>query len=203
MWSIALTAVISVFFIMTAIKTEKAVTQMEKMMTVMALSMLAGLTAGVTAGGLHHGEFASSLLYGISAGTLTGTAAGLPFKGLAVTEGAFTGGMAGMMGAMTAEMLSRGAASAAILVSLLLTGAAFLWTCQWLESRQQLKERASKNAEKAGRNFSFPRLALSCIFLAAVFTVYLLFPLLPSHETESGNTGHEHSLDESGRTVLS
>ncbi|PYZ95497.1 hypothetical protein CR205_18360 [Alteribacter lacisalsi] len=187
-----LPAVLFALFTVTAAKRDQALTLMEKMMTVMALSMLVGLLTGLFAGGLFHENFAAGLLYGVSGGTLLGVLLGLPFKGIAVAEGAFTGGMAGMMGAMTAVMLLPAALTAAVLISLLLFSGACLWSCLLMMSRAPEGE-PSENRKKASPGFTLPWLTVCCVYLLLVFTFFLLSPPVFQTEPGGGPSGHEHS----------
>ncbi|RNA66319.1 hypothetical protein [Alteribacter keqinensis] len=117
-------------FLYFSVKRGNGLTLMEKMMNVMAGAMLTGMVVGFYFGGIFHGTFTHSLTASVASGAIAGAVIGLPYKGLPVVEGLVSGSMAGMMGAMTAEMLPISFVSSAVVILVLATVAAFLWMSQ-------------------------------------------------------------------------
>ncbi|MBU9714610.1 hypothetical protein [Evansella tamaricis] len=108
---------------------------MEKMMLTMGSSMILGITAGVFLGGLYQGQFFASVILSVLAAVLLGFILGWPHGTLGIIEGIFTGGMAGLMGAMTAEMLPIPEVRILLLFLLLLSGLAGFWSIHYWKRR--------------------------------------------------------------------
>ncbi|MDG5787972.1 hypothetical protein QA612_10775 [Evansella sp. AB-P1] len=99
--------ILPLLFYFSGIKNQdKTRTKMEKMMLTMGASMLVGLTFGLFIGAIYHGAYFNSFIISLIVTTIVGFLIGLPHGKITVIEGVFSGGMAGIMGAMTAEMLS-------------------------------------------------------------------------------------------------
>ncbi|GGE57075.1 hypothetical protein [Priestia taiwanensis] len=96
-------------------------TLMEQMVFIMAFSMSIGLSIGFYVGVLLKGDLLYSALLAIAGSGLIGFLIGICFHLYTGLEGLFSGIMAGMMGAMTAEMLTNQQAHSILLISLLLT----------------------------------------------------------------------------------
>ncbi|MFA9556621.1 hypothetical protein ACERII_04835 [Evansella sp. AB-rgal1] len=103
-------------------------TKMEKMMLAMGGSMLVGFTLGLFIGGIFHGSFLTSLILSVILSTVVGIYIGIPHGNIEIVEGLFTGGMAGLMGAMTAEMLSIPELRIVLLLFFLLIGLGAFWS---------------------------------------------------------------------------
>ncbi|SDZ12465.1 hypothetical protein SAMN05421736_106168 [Evansella caseinilytica] len=113
-------------------------TKMEKMTLAMGGSMLVGMTIGLFIGGLFHGSFFSSLLLSVFATAVVGLIIGKPHGIIESVEGLFTGGMAGLMGTMTAEMLSIPELRILLLLFFLLMGLGAFWSLQfWRKSPEK------------------------------------------------------------------
>ncbi|MDQ0256106.1 hypothetical protein J2S74_003505 [Evansella vedderi] len=165
-------------------------TKMEKMMLAMGGSMLVGFTIGIYFGGLLHGAFFSSLLISIIVTSVIGILIGLPHGNLATIEGLFTGGMAGLMGAMTAEMLSIPEVRILLLLLLLLMGLGAFWSLHFWK----------KGESVVRKSLTFlVHFSTMCYLLLVTF----IFIWMPPFEDKRGIHGeHDHTLYDNMMNML-
>ncbi|WP_026688756.1 hypothetical protein [Alteribacter aurantiacus] len=169
-----------------------ALSLMEQMMNVMAIAMLVGVATGFYFGGLFHGTFTHSLVASVVVAAILGMILGFPFKGLPVIEGLFSGAMAGMMGAMTAEMLPLSFVSTTVVLLLMVSVTAILWTAQ-----RTIREHAlSQN--KTSHAYNYTWLVFSLVYLGFSFMVMITAPVYVEpggHQppVESHHQNHSHT----------
>ncbi len=147
----------------------------------MALAMLYGLTTGIYAGGLFHGLFFYSLAVALASGVILGVVLGWPLHRMAMVEGGFSGGMAGMMGAMTAEMLTIREVSIGLFFFMLLTIVCTLTTLQWVKAKN-----------KKSTPFSFKCLIVTMSYVGIAFYFYTTAPPFIDMQTEIDEPSHDH-----------
>lgn len=156
-------------------------TKMEKMMLAMGASMLVGFSIGVYFGGLFHGTFFSSLLISVIVTSVIGIIIGVPHGKLCTIEGLFTGGMAGLMGAMTAEMLSIPEVRIILLLLLLLMGLGAFWSLYfWKNTGENVKK--------------WTAYLLHFTTMCYLLCVTYIFIWVPPFDDKSDFPGHGHAL---------
>ncbi|MBU9723771.1 MULTISPECIES: hypothetical protein [Bacillaceae] len=151
-------------------------TRMEKMMLAMGASMLICFTVGIYVGGLFQGVFFSSIVLSIFISVFFGLFIGIPHGPLATVEGVFTGAMAGLMGAMTAEMLSIAEIRIILLFFLLLSGLGGFWSIHFW-----------KNNEKSGKKKWIFLHILTLLYLICIAVLFVWYPPFQGQENIGGH----------------
>ncbi|WP_096186776.1 hypothetical protein [Evansella halocellulosilytica] len=156
-------------------------TKMEKMMISMGGSMLFGFTIGLYVGGVFHGNFFITVTVATIVSVFAGMVIGAPQGSLGLIEGIFSGAMAGLMGAMTAEMLLPQEIRILLLFFLLLTSFSSWWVVYFWD----------KNHEMTKAKIIFSN-AVTVLYLMSVTLIFITYP--PFHESPSKSPQYEHHM---------
>ncbi|WP_088036228.1 hypothetical protein [Evansella clarkii] len=151
--------------------------KMEKMMLTMGGAMLLGFTSGIYIAGIAS-SFFTAVVFSIFLTAIAGILLGLPHGGAAVAEGMFTGAMAGLMGAMTADMLSLPEKRVLLLLFLLLASLGGFWVLKYWKIRSEF---SNKSKTIIFNIFTFCYL----LFVAYIFIIHPPFTEEePLHEAD-------------------
>ncbi|UTR08694.1 hypothetical protein MM300_12065 [Evansella sp. LMS18] len=171
--------IIPLFFYFAGIRNgQPGRSKMDKMMLTMGGSMLLGFSSGIYIAGSASSFFAA-VVFSIFLTAIAGILLGAPHGGAAVAEGMFTGAMAGLMGAMTADMLSLPEKRVLLLLFLLLTSLGGLWVLKYWKIGVEFSSTKSK-----AMIFNF----FTFIYLLFVAYIFIIHPPFteeePNHETD-------------------
>ncbi|ADU28602.1 hypothetical protein [Evansella cellulosilytica] len=172
---------ITLYFIAMAHKQANR-TNMEKMMLTMGGAMIIGFTIGIFFGGLFYGDFFLSLMISLITTCLIGFVIGMPHGKLPIIEGVFTGGMAGAMGAMTAEMLNIPEVRILLLLLFLLSSLGGFWCFHFWTKNKQFEKKIQ-------------RFFLHFFTMIYLIIVTVIFVMYPPFEGSDNDQNHDHGLE--------